>query len=125
MVAPGNVVTYLHADETGSVILAVDATGMTVTKNTFTPWESSSGSLSSIPVGYTGQFFDPISELYYYKNRHYSPKLGRFLQPDPASYEGGSNLYEYVGNSPTNYSDPLGLIRTRHPGCPCSTLALQ
>jgi len=37
------------------------------------------------------------------------PSWGRFTQPDPLGYAGGSNLYGYVGNDPLNAIDPLGL----------------
>ena len=36
-----------------------------------------------------GQLYLPELQLYYYKARMYSPKAGRFLQPDPIGYEGG------------------------------------
>ena len=41
--------------------------------------------------------------------RHYSPQLGRFLQPDPAGIAGGINLYAYSNNNPLRYFDPWGL----------------
>jgi RHS repeat-associated protein len=49
------------------------------------------------------------SGLYYYRARTYSPTWGRFLQPDPAGYPAGANLYAYVNNDPLNNTDPLGL----------------
>jgi RHS repeat-associated protein len=39
--------------------------------------------------------------------RHYSPSLGRFLQPDPSALE--ANLYAYAANSPVTKVDPSGL----------------
>lgn len=41
--------------------------------------------------------------------RHYSPDLGRFLQPDPAGIAGGINLYAYSNNNPLRFFDPWGL----------------
>jgi hypothetical protein len=38
--------------------------------------------------------------------RHYSPSLGRFLQPDPPALE--ANLYAYAANSPVTKADPSG-----------------
>ena len=38
--------------------------------------------------------------------RHYSPALGRFLQPDPDRSE--ANLYAYAANNPVTEIDPDG-----------------
>jgi hypothetical protein len=48
--------------------------------------------------------------MYDYKARIYSPRLGRFLQTDAIGYEGGINIYEYVGDDPMDHSDPTGLL---------------
>jgi hypothetical protein len=43
--------------------------------------------------------------------RHYSPALGRFIQPDPEAAE--ANLYGYVGGSPVTHVDPNGCFPRR------------
>lgn len=51
--------------------------------------------------------------LYYYRARYYSPTLKRFISEDPIGFSSGDvNFYAYVGNSPTNFIDPLGLVLT-------------
>jgi RHS repeat-associated protein len=44
--------------------------------------------------------------LLYMHARHYSPSLGRFLQPDPDRSE--ANLYAYAANNPLTELDPDG-----------------
>jgi RHS repeat-associated protein len=44
--------------------------------------------------------------LHYMHARHYSPLIGRFLQPDPTAQE--ANLYAYAANSPVTEMDPDG-----------------
>jgi uncharacterized protein RhaS with RHS repeats len=40
----------------------------------------------------------------------YDPTIGRFISEDPIAFDGGdADLYRYVGNSPTNFTDPSGL----------------
>ena len=46
--------------------------------------------------------------LYYMHARHYSPALGRFLQPDPAALE--ANHYSYSAGNPVTSIDPMGLM---------------
>ncbi len=58
---------------------------------------------------YCGYRFDPESQLYYVRNRTYNPSLGRWIQRDPIGYQGGINLYEYVGSGPVAGVDWAGL----------------
>ncbi len=61
-------------------------------------------------VGQWGVAWDAYAgaDLLAMRARHYSPELGRFLQPDPARAE--DNPYAYTGNSPVTKVDPSGEI---------------
>ncbi len=59
--------------------------------------------------GFTGRELDSETGNYYYNSRYYDPLVGRFISEDAIGFAGGdANLYRYVGNSPTNYTDPSG-----------------
>ena len=41
----------------------------------------------------------------------YDPTVGRFIEEDPTEFAGGdTNFYRYCDNSPTNGTDPSGLV---------------
>ena len=58
---------------------------------------------------YCGYRFDPETQLYYVRNRSYSPILGRWIQRDPIGYAAGSSLYLYMRGRPSSRKDPSGL----------------
>jgi RHS repeat-associated protein len=70
------------------------------------------GGLVGNVYGFTGRRFDPEIGLYYYRARHYSPLMGRFLSRDPLGVWGDSgnfgNAYAYGGNNPCLWVDPTG-----------------
>src|SRR5579859_7481900 len=45
----------------------------------------------------------------YYRARYYDSNSGKFLNEDPAGFQGGINAYRYVFNDPTDIMDPSGL----------------
>src|SRR5690606_4933179 len=63
-------------------------------------------------VLFTGRLWNPTSLTYDYRNREYSPYLGRFLQRDPIGVWGDEtsfgNGYTYAANNPLGFIDPSG-----------------
>ena len=109
---------YVHAGLEGSVIALTNVLGDLVERYRYTAFglltvldaegeEKATPALS--PWLYHGRLFEESSGLYWMRMRHYSPQLGRFLQPDPAGIAGGINLYAYSNNNPLRYFDPWGL----------------
>jgi RHS repeat-associated protein len=97
----------LFHDQQGSIVGMTDMYGHSIAANSYDEYGiPAANNLGRF--GYTGQTWVPELGLWYYKARLYSPYLGRFLQIDPIGYEGGINLYGYVGNDPVNNTDSTG-----------------
>jgi len=60
---------------------------------------------------FTGKLFDANTGLQNNLNRWYDPVIGSWITQDPIGFQSGTtNLYVYCGNSPTNATDPEGLV---------------
>lgn len=68
------------------------------------------GTKVTLNLRFPGQYYDRESSLHYNWHRYYSPKLGRYISPDPIGLAGGDNLYSYVGGNPLSRTDPRGLF---------------
>jgi len=64
---------------------------------------------ASRPVTWPEKTVPENPQASYYRARYYSPAIGRFISEDPIGIAGGINRYAYAYDSPTNFSDPLGL----------------
>ena len=109
----GGTAWYLP-DRLGSVRNLADTAGTltgTVAYDSYGKVLSSAGSGTAERFKFTGREYDAVTGLYDYRARTYDPTTGRFISRDPIGFAGGdANLQRYVGNSPTNATDPSGLM---------------
>ncbi len=107
----GSDAQYLLSDHLGSTRVAVkSATGEAASALDYLPFggEWRSSGVPATPYLYTGQQYDPETELYNYGARLYDTDLARFYATDPAAQY--ASPYVYVGNDPVNMNDPTGTI---------------
>ncbi|HEY3285474.1 MAG TPA: RHS repeat-associated core domain-containing protein, partial [Armatimonadota bacterium] len=103
--ATGNVVNRQDAWQTALSSCLYDAYGK---------WADPNTAEGADPFGYQGQagyYGDIETGLYLCTFRYYEPREGRWLNEDPLGYDGGVNLYGYVGGDPVGGTDPVGLYR--------------
>jgi RHS repeat-associated protein len=110
---------FARTDSSGTMAFMRDALGSTVglvgaassidTGYTYQPFGATTVAGSNAnPYQFTGRENDGTG-LYFYRARYYSPTFQRFIAQDPFGFAGGgSNLYEYVVNDPTDITDPKG-----------------
>jgi RHS repeat-associated protein len=103
--------SYYEADGLGMITSLSDSAGALANTYRYDSYGNLLASTGTITNSfqYAGREFDSETGLYYNRARYYSPQLGRFVSEDPLGFDGGINLYAYVGNSPSNLIDPFGL----------------
>jgi len=103
---------FYHADGLGSIVSITDRNRSVVQSYEYDSYGMVKPSTSfRNSYTYTGREWDRETGLYYYRARYYDPMEGRFISKDPIGYNGGLNVYSYVGQNPINYKDPTGLLR--------------
>lgn len=105
---------YQLHDHLGACCLELDACATLLSHEQYYPFGASACWAARSPGNaghrrrrYSGKERD-ASGLYYYGRRYYAPWLMRWINPDPAGYGDGLNLYRMVGNNPLTYQDARG-----------------
>ena len=108
----------LLTDNLGSTIALVNGAVQITTSYTYDPFGTvaTSGVANSNPIQYAGTQNDGTG-LYSTGARYYSPSRSRFISQDPIGFAGGTtDLYQQVGDNPTNGTDPVGTWNPFDPG---------
>lgn len=102
-------------DHLGSSAMELDQNGQLISQEVYYPYGETAwfAARSEVEakyktVRYSGQERD-VTGLYYYGLRNYSPRLIRWLSPDPSGSKEGLNLFRMCRNSPLKYRDVSGL----------------
>jgi RHS repeat-associated protein len=81
------------------------------------------GGSTAIPIQYIGQkgyYWESVLGHYIIRRRSYASQLSRWLSTDPlGALKGDANLFTYVRNSPSNATDPSGLLASTAVGVSC------
>jgi len=112
----GDVITYLHTDHLNTPRVGTDANGAVVWR-----WEGEAfgatfadedpdgdGTLTTVNLRFSGQYYDVETGLHYNWNRYYDPRIGRYITSDPVGIDGGLNTYTYAQNNPVRFFDATG-----------------
>ena len=111
---------YALQDANWNVVALCDITGTVQERFAYTPYgvvtiysPTWTAPVSVPPWQYLfqGGRFEVLTGLYYFRNRDYLPVLGSWVQRDPIGYRARDvNLTRYEANSPTDATDPSGLV---------------
>jgi RHS repeat-associated protein len=103
--------SYYERDGLGSVTSLSNSAGSLANTYTFDSYGKVTASTETLTntFQYAGRELDSETGLYYNRARYYDQSVGRFINEDPTRFDGGIDFYAYVGNNPTNRTDPDGM----------------
>lgn len=112
---------YLYHDAQYNVVMLTNPAGTGLERYWYTSYGEQIVMNSSFVVksggtdyeqykGFTGQYYDDESGLWYFKNRYYSDRLGQFISADKLGYVDGMNL-RAGWFAMSSQMDPMGLAR--------------
>jgi len=119
----GSPVHWYFYDANGNVGQVLDATNTnnitTVARYEYDPYGntlSATGTYATAnPFRFSTTWFDTETGLSYYGYRYYNTRLGRWISRDPIGERSGLDLYGFIGISPANQVDLLGMNYVRPP----------
>jgi RHS repeat-associated protein len=109
-----NTASFYDADAIGSIAGLTETSGNYLNRYSYLPFGESLTKTEAVanPFEFVGQYgvMNESNGLDFMRARFYTSGEGRFVSTDSIGINGGLNLYGYVGNSPIQYIDPLGLF---------------
>jgi len=103
-------INYFLADHLGSTNGLADPSGALTASTAYDSFGNATNAAFASRYQFTGREYDSTTGLHHYRARFYDANVGRFTSEDPIGFGGGDvNLYGYVWNSPTAFTDPMGL----------------
>ena len=111
-----NNVTWYLTDHLGSIRLITDNTGTLIDQIDYDAWgniANETNAANGDRYKYASGQYDAVLGTTLYAHistgRWYMASNGNWLNADPTGLAAGPNPYDYVGNNPTNATDPTGL----------------
>jgi RHS repeat-associated protein len=108
-------VTYYHNDPAGSPVVATNAAGQVIWRESYRPYGerlTNAPASSTNDIWFTSRRQDADTGLVYMGARYYDPVIGRFMSIDPVGFDEKNihsfNRYAYANNNPYKYVDPDG-----------------
>ncbi len=120
-IQPSQRIYYQHDANfnTTAIVGLVGATWEVTQRYIYTPygvvtvlnadWTTASSQISLTQYLHQGGRLDPVTSLYDFRNRDYSPTLGNWIEQDPAGYVNGGNRYAADALGAARAIDPSGL----------------